>query len=359
MTTRLLLAAAVLLGSTPMALARARTWTHAAGKNTLEADFVDSGDGKVWLRTTDGRSVSVRMDELSKADQEYVRKQMRQREEAIHARTTVQPDDIQYGPGRRIATLANRTVNESSGLACSRRVDGLFWTHNDSGGDASLYLLDTRGRDLGSCALRGVLAYDWEDMASFRVGQKRYLLVADTGNNGLAAAVHMLYLVEEPPVDAERGVAVKEVPVAQVIHFSYEDDYRNCEAVALDPTSRTFLLATKERPSGCYVYALRWPENNPKKAFTAQRIATLKVPGATGLDVSPDGLRAVVLTYGNAYEYRREAKETWAEGFSRPPRAIVLPKRVQGESICYGPDGKTLYLTSEQLPTPLLEVPAK
>ena len=38
-------------------------------------------------------------------------------------------------------------------------------------------------------------------------------------------------------------------------------------------------------------------------------------------------------------------------------REIGMPLRIQGESICYGPDGKTLYLTSEKLPTPLWEVP--
>ena len=38
---------------------------------------------------------------------------------------------------------------------------------------------------------------------------------------------------------------------------------------------------------------------------------------------------------------------------------IVLPVRVQGEAICYGQDGKTLYLTSEKRPTPLWEVPVK
>ena len=40
-----------------------------------------------------------------------------------------------------------------------------------------------------------------------------------------------------------------------------------------------------------------------------------------------------------------------------------MPRRVQGESICYGIDGRTLYLTSECKgkssadPSPLLEVP--
>ena len=93
------------------------------------------------------------------------------------------------------------------------------------------------------------------------------------------------------------------------------------------------------------------------KAFVARLIGTLQIPTATGMDVSPDGRRAVVSTYGNAYEYVRKEKEDWEKAFSRPPREIVLPERTQGESICYGFDGKTIYLTSESLPTPLWEVP--
>jgi len=60
--------------------------------------------------------------------------------------------------------------------------------------------------------------------------------------------------------------------------------------------------------------------------------------------------------YGNAYEYRREPAEDWKAAFARQPRTIQMPARAQGESICYGPDGQTLYLTSEKTPTPLLEV---
>jgi hypothetical protein len=81
------------------------------------------------------------------------------------------------------------------------------------------------------------------------------------------------------------------------------------------------------------------------------------------MDISPDGLRAIVLTYGDAFEFVRGPKETWEQGFARPPRRVQMPQRVQGESICYGPDGKTLYLTSEcknknsASPSPLLEVP--
>jgi hypothetical protein len=74
------------------------------------------------------------------------------------------------------------------------------------------------------------------------------------------------------------------------------------------------------------------------------------------MDISPDGRRAVVLTYGDAYEYVRGVNENWEQALATPPRQIVLPNRRQGESICYGSDGRTLYVTSEKLPTPLFEV---
>jgi hypothetical protein len=75
------------------------------------------------------------------------------------------------------------------------------------------------------------------------------------------------------------------------------------------------------------------------------------------MDISPDGRRAVILTYGNAYEYCRGEDEAWENAFARAPRIIPMPTRRQGESICYGVDGETLYLTSEKRPTPLWKVP--
>jgi hypothetical protein len=74
------------------------------------------------------------------------------------------------------------------------------------------------------------------------------------------------------------------------------------------------------------------------------------------MDISPDGHRAVIVTYEAAYEYVRAVKEDWETAFGRAPQRIPAPPRAQGESICYGPNGRTLYLTSERLPTPLWEI---
>jgi len=370
-----------LLGAPPPAEGPARIWRDQTGQQEVEADLLDYNGEQVWLRRIDNRIFVVRPEELSRADQEFLEAEAKRRVGAAATAAPAGCETIRYGPPRKLAELADQRIDESSGLACSRRRPGVFWTHNDSGDDARLYAFDRRGRLLRTVQLPGVHTYDVEDLASLTLDGKPYLLVGDTGNNGLAAEVQILYLIEEPPLDpAQRegegsgdgtadgpsgggsagaggGAGVIEATIAQVIYLSYEDDHRDCEGLAVDPTTKTILLVTKERATRSYVYALPWPESDPKKVATARQIATLEVPPVTALDVSPDGRRAVVLTYGDAYEFSRAEGEDWKTAFSRPGRWLPMPRRRQGESICYGPDGRTLYLTSEQLPTPLWEVP--
>lgn len=267
------------------------------------------------------------------------------------------PGQIQYGAGRQIARLANRQIHESSGLACSRRTSGVFWTHNDSGDGPVLYAFDTKGSHLASLRLQGAQARDWEDMASFRRGGKSYLLVGDIGDNRGRRASCTIYVVAEPAVNPRTPNATGRLKPLWVIRFRYEGGPVNCEAVGIDPTDGTILLVSKEAALSCKVYALPWPKKPTAAVRVAKAIAELAVPIVTAMDISPDGRRAVVLTYLHACEFVRGPGETWSEAFSRRPRLIPMPPRRQGESICYGPDGKTLYLTSEKLPTPLIEVP--
>jgi len=93
------------------------------------------------------------------------------------------------------------------------------------------------------------------------------------------------------------------------------------------------------------------------RPYTARLIGEIATSPVVAMDISPDGRRAIVLTYADALEFVRRDGETWRQAFARRPRTIVMPRRRQGEAICYGPDGRTLYLTSEHTPTPLLEVP--
>jgi len=261
---------------------------------------------------------------------------------------------IRYGPGRTVATLADKKINESSGLAASRRTDGVFWTHNDSGDGPVIYAFNRKGESLATCRVTGASARDWEDMASFTVDGKDCLLLADIGDNASRREFVTLYIVPEPPAGPQPKGAIADVPAAITIRVKYPDGPQDCESVAVDPTAKAIYLITKTKSN---VYELPLPASQPKDVLTATKLCKVAVAWATAMDISPDGRRAVVLTYGDAHEFVRADGETWAQAFARAGRKIAMPKRRQGESICYGRDGRTLYLTSEKLPTPLIEVP--
>lgn len=55
--------------------AEQRTWTDNTGKFSVEAELVEVKDGQAVLKRSDGKTVSVPVNRLSKADQEYVQKQ--------------------------------------------------------------------------------------------------------------------------------------------------------------------------------------------------------------------------------------------------------------------------------------------
>jgi len=266
------------------------------------------------------------------------------------------PPAIAYGKARHLADLANRRVNESSGLACSRIKKDLFWTHNDSGDLPRVYAFDREGKARGVFQIPNVKARDWEDMASFRTATGAYLVLADVGDNQGKRKSCTIYLAKEPAL-ARPGRAVGKLDVVRTIRFKYADGPRNCEAVAVDPASRTIYLIGKTGRPPCGVYALPIAKKGGKALAVARRIAALNVPVVTAMDISPDGQRCIVLTYGPAVEYRRAPGETWQSAFKRPGRTLGMPHRRQGESICYGPDGKGLYLTSEGAPAPLWSVP--
>jgi len=268
------------------------------------------------------------------------------------------PQPVAYAKARLLCQLANQKIDESSGLACSRRKDGVFWTHNDSGGGPRIYAFNTKGEDLGTFDVAGAKAQDWEDMASFRVGRKCYLILADVGDNAARRKSCTLYIVEEPVLFRKKPVTVR-IKVAMTIQFSYEDGPHDCEAVAVDAKNRMIYLVSKVAGLTCKVYELPISKGRARGSVIARPVATLKVPVTTGMDMSADGTRCVVLTYLSAYEFTRKPGETWKDAFSRRPRTLAMPLRRQGESISYGADGKTLYLTSEKVPTPLWEIPVQ
>ncbi|MFH0879654.1 MAG: hypothetical protein V2A34_08065, partial [Lentisphaerota bacterium] len=247
-------------------------------------------------------------------------------------------------------------IDESSGVARNLQNDKLLWTHNDSGDEPRVFAFDVEGRTVGGYCIAGATAVDWEDMASAVVQGQHLLYLGDFGDNESQRPECIIYRVEEPLLDGKVMSEPGRLLLYDVVRFQYEDGPHNCEAMGVDPSTGFIYLATKDGRDSCGVFELAQTPGGDKDVITAKRIADLNLPRITAMDISPDGLRAIILTYKDAYLFRRSPAETWRDAFAKTPERVRLPERRQGESVCFSSDGKTLYLTSEQPPVPLWAV---
>jgi hypothetical protein len=271
-----------------------------------------------------------------------------------------------FGEARSLCQLDAAEVVESSGVACSRVADDRWWTHNDSGDEPRLFAFDRAGATR-AFDVTGAQADDWEDICSFEKDGKGWLLIGDTGDNKSKRKGVALYLVEEPRSLPPKEAAAASLPVARRLQVRYEDGAHDCEGIAVDPVSEKVLLVTKVRSAevrpAVYFFALGVLTGPALEGpVVARKLADLPAPVpllTTALDVSPDGLRLVVLSYGDAYGWTRTKDEHWDAALGRAPVQITMPKRGQGEALCFGRDGRALYLTSEGSPCPVWELPPR
>ncbi len=254
---------------------------------------------------------------------------------------------------------------EASGLAASRRLPGVLWALNDSGNRPVLYALDAAGAELGQVALAGVENVDWEDLAAFSWRGDPWLLVADIGDNCGRRSHVVLHALPEPRAD-EQGRFSGEIRPAWSIRFTYADGPRDCEAVAVDEAAGQILLLSKRsEPPVLYRLPLE-PDAAalPLVAAPIARLTTIPPPDPidlllpfgrylsqpTAMDLSPDGLSLLILTYRHAYLYRRAPWESWAARLARAPQVIELPGLFllpQREAACFSADGRSLLVTGE------------
>jgi hypothetical protein len=261
-----------------------------------------------------------------------------------------------FGEAVTVGHLANPQINEASGLAASRLYPSVLWVINDGGNDPVLYAVGIDGADLGSFRVDGARNYDWEALASFQLQNTAYLLIADVGDNWEQRKTSSLYVVEEPSITKAGLSADTSVSIAWHIRFTYADGPRDCEAVAVDPAQqRVLLLSKRSMPPVLYELPLQ-PVDDDTIAI-AQPVTTVPhVNWPTAMDLSFDGLATLVLTYNSVYLFLRRPDEGWSNAYKNQPRRLNFIQLNQQEAACFGFYGKSVFVTSEKRPAPLIRI---
>ncbi|HEX6279129.1 MAG TPA: hypothetical protein VFZ49_03850 [Pyrinomonadaceae bacterium] len=257
--------------------------------------------------------------------------------------------------------LESPDLREASGLAASRCQNGVLWTHNDSGDEALLFAIDTKGKHLGVWKVANAENRDWEDIAAVKTGEKCQILIADIGNNELDRQNLTIYRIDEPTIDPSGSGSTKKEPLttapAASSIVSYPAERHNAEAFLLHPSSGEAYIVTKSREDVAHVYKFTPRFDGGEQTMTKVGVITVPaIPNGviTGGDIAPDGTRLVLCDYFAGYELTLPAgTSNFDEIWKQKPMRIDLGKREVGEAVAYSPDGMFVVAISEKKNTPV------
>lgn len=258
-----------------------------------------------------------------------------------------------WGAPVLLATCPSEEIPESSGLAAHPELPGVWITHNDAGGTATLHLFDEAGTHLDRVDLTGAAFRDWEAMAAgpcpAGVDAAGCLYIGDIGDNGESRDEIEVLVTGLPALGS--GAAL---PVLTRWRLRYPDGPHDAEALAVHPCSGAVTVVTKEGGGDPQVYRLPATPTDVDHAATLGWVASLPAGWlgdsgrVTGASWSDTGARFVLRTYGGAWEWEADPAAP-DDHWGRPPVPVPIDTEGQGEAIAHHPDGGLL-TTTEGVP---------
>lgn len=250
-------------------------------------------------------------------------------------------NDVCQAPSVEVELPA--ALEESSGVAASRSHPGIFWTHNDSGGDPFVFAIDSTGTIRSRVRVLGAANRDWEDVAigACEPGSSEHcLFIAETGDNNGRYPHVAIYRIPEPDPTTDSVSAPSDI-----FRFTYPEGPRDAEGLFI--TTAGIHVVSKGRTGAIELFRLPPPYPSDTAAIAlVQRIApppTSMSAQATAAAVDAAEKRVVIRTYVGLRFYEIDGDTLRPHGEAADG---VAPAQLQGEGADFTADGR-IVLTSE------------
>lgn len=275
------------------------------------------------------------------------------------------PCTLPFSDGEHIADLSDETIDESSGLADSWLSSNRLWTHNDSGDQPRLWALDKLGQVTTVVHLDGADNIDWEDMAIAPCSAddpSPCIYMADFGDNNSVRDFVTIYRFPEPDLGDEPPASIT-IDDFETLHYAYDTGPRDAETLLVHPTDRRLWVIEKTGEPEVAIFEIPEDFDHPEPHVVSS-VATVTIPGAlaltrmvTGGDIAPDASELSFRTYTQVYTFCIDDPDDVAAAFAgEPVTTTVLPATIQGEALTYDRGDHSLWLTSEMIPAPLIQL---
>jgi hypothetical protein len=261
--------------------------------------------------------------------------------------------------------LTDARLVELSGLAPAARKNR-YWAVNDGGQAAILWQVDASGKIQDQSELlndqgQALANVDFEDLASFKLGDKRYVAVGDIGDNAAVLPKHSIYIFEDQPKTMRR------MRVAWTLHYQYPDRPHDGESLMVDAKNGLVYIVNKRvSPPTMYSIALRPQSDGVQVASIVGPLENLPVPDVnvddesnrvryasqpTGAVLGCKGNEFFLLTYASVFRYRKIPNKNWTESLKGQfPQVLGLPPMIQAEAVTMSKDCQTLIVSGEKIP---------
>ena len=249
-------------------------------------------------------------------------------------------------------------VNESSGMAISRRIPNRSYRINDSGDSGRFFVMDLTGRLIRIVTISRFNPFDTEDMSIGPCGTSSdCLFIGDIGDNGRRREFVDLVVIEE------RVDFPSEVRPVHRVRLRYPDGPHDAEGLAVHPDGNIYITTKDTTRSRIYRLKRDLWRNSESSEAVLEPVVTLDWsmlrPGTlaftrlvTGMNIAPNGKSFLLLNYGDAMEFFVDLSavklepEKWKAGADY--RVLELTTLQQEESIAYLPNGQSLLYDTER-----------
>ncbi|WP_350281141.1 hypothetical protein [Kribbella sp. HUAS MG21] len=244
---------------------------------------------------------------------------------------------------KRLFSMKDERIQESSGLAKSVKHQGVYWTVNDSGDTGRVFAVDTTGE------VKAVLRFGAKvnDVEALGIDKAGTLYIADIGDNKENREQIEIYTIPEPDaLEDEANVKYHRYD------FTYPDGAHDAETLLIEPGTGQLYIVTKATKGTGTIYAA---PPSPSRQGTNDLTKLAAAPSGVITDGTflPDGQRVVLRTYADV------TTVAWGD----TPNAIARGAAPlgQGETVALGPTDGTVVVGSEGANSAVyqVQVPAK
>ena len=251
-----------------------------------------------------------------------------------------------YGQLNFVTKLPKK-IDEGSGLVHLQ--DSTVWLINDSGNADKIYQVNFRGEMLRELKVDNAKNRDWEDLA---IDQKGNVYIADIGNNNNRRKELIIYKIPNPEKEKGNRIEAKKIKFSYPEQKKYPPKKKNLkyDAEALFYWQDHLYIITKNSASPFDGEALIYRVPSKKGEYKATRIGSFtpctdySYCRITAADISPDGKKIVLLSYGKLWVFTEFDLDNFTTG---KIQFIDLGATTQLEAVCFM-DNNTLLFADEQ-----------